>query len=243
MAGNWPCSLATLIACAPPPGLPADGGHVVLEPKPRQRAAHDGDVPERPARREGRGEAAGLGEMGKAGSNWLADFVSTCMHCCGCHSYRLPPPTSLQGMAWEGVLCEWYQVGAASAFLYRCGAALPAAPAQGTPRLPACCASPTLRCASTLQTRNQNWAYGFLSNLKGDFKWNGNQASRVPKPKRFLQPTSLVTAGLLPAATKLTGRSMQLPTCLPGCPVRLLCVYACSSPCLRISQDMPPQSP
>jgi hypothetical protein len=39
------------------------------------------------------------------------------------------------GMAWEGVLCEWYQ------------------------------------------SRNDNWAYGFISNLKGDFKWNGNQAN------------------------------------------------------------------
>lgn len=80
-----------------------------------------------------------------------------------------------QGMAWEGVLCEWYQV-TDQGFLQCARDGLAASRLPPTAGMHPC---PPLHPAplSASQSRSDNWAYGFLSNLKGDFKWNGNQAS------------------------------------------------------------------
>ena len=115
----------------------------------------------------------------------------------------------LQGMAWEGVLCEWYQVGSARehctpCHLSLCEAALPGLLRLGSWFLAVPLSTPPAP-SHALQTRSENWAYGFISNLKGDFRWNGNQAScgmlagrRLPRAATRSMPGWLNAAGPCP---------------------------------------------
>lgn len=138
----------------------------LVERQPSHHSAHHGSHAERPAESDVGGKCAVAGCVVACRSGYGTE-------CCALHSLRPRPPASRQGMAWEGVLCEWYETVSKN-WAYSewrvCVAALRVG-ALGAPPCATCSpgqAPPSFCCAA-----------GFTSNLKGDFRWNGIQVGQM----------------------------------------------------------------